>query len=138
MSNRAVVLDTNIIVSAGIHLGGAPAKIVEMVLDGELILFSCPAVIEEYLAVLNRPKFKKHLFPPAWLPSLLACGTIRLNDPAPWPLPGPDQDDLVFLALAKQERAVLLTGNVKHYPTAIRDGVIVKTPREYLDAWKDD
>lgn len=136
MSNRAVVLDTNIIVSAGIQLAGPPAMIVELALDGELLLFACPTVIEEYLEVLNRPRFKKHLFPPAWLPSLLACGTIRQDDPASWPFPGPDGDDLVFLALAKQERAVLVTGNFKHYPETIRDGVTVKSPREYLDEWR--
>lgn len=136
MINRAVVLDTNIIVSAGIQLGGPTARIVELVLDGELLLFSCPTVIEEYLEVLNRPRFKKHLFPPAWLPTLLICGTMRQEDPAPWPLPGPDADDLVSLSLAKQEGAVLVTGNLKDYPEAIREGVAVMAPREYLDAWE--
>ncbi|MBS1767225.1 MAG: putative toxin-antitoxin system toxin component, PIN family [Acidobacteria bacterium] len=135
MSTRAVVLDTNIIVSAGIQLASPPAGLVELVLDGELLLFTCPTVIEEYLEVLNRPRFKKHLFPPAWLPTLLGSGTIRPVDPPPWPLAGPDADDLVFLALAKQERAVLVTGNEKHYPEEIREGVIVQTPRAFLDAW---
>ena len=136
MTVRGVVLDTNIIVSAGIQLAGPSASILELVLDGELLLFSCPTVIEEYLEVLNRPRFKKHLFPPVWLPSLLVCGTMRSEDPAAWPHPGPDADDLVFLALAKQEGAVLITGNVKDYPLGIRAGVVVKTPREFLDEWK--
>jgi len=136
MINRAVVLDTNIIVSAGIQLAGPSAMLVELVLDGELLLFSCPEVIQEYLEVLDRPRFKKYLFPPVWLPSLLVCGTMRACDPAPWPLHGPDADDLVFLALAKQERAVLVTGNVKDYPEGIRAGVVVMTPRAFLDAWE--
>lgn len=137
MIHRAVVLDTNLIVSAGIQLAGPSAMIVELVLDGELLLFSCPTVIEEYLEVLNRPRFKKHLFPPFWLPTLLVCGTMRQVDPAPWPVPGPDADDLVFLALAKQEGAVLVTGNAKDYPEAIREGVVVTTPRAFLDGWKE-
>lgn len=131
-----MVLDTNIIVSAGISLAGASAMILELILDGELLLFTCPTILEEYFKVLNRPRFKKHLFPPAWLPTLLTCGTTRQEDPAIWPFLGPDGDDLVFLALAKQERAVLITGNLKHYPEAIRDGVTIQSPREYLDAWK--
>jgi putative PIN family toxin of toxin-antitoxin system len=133
--NRAVVLDTNIIVSGGIQLAGPSGKLIELVLDGELLLFACPTIIEEYLAVLNGPRFKKDFFPPVWLPVLLECGTLRSEDPSPWPHPGPDPDDLVFLALAKQEGAVLITGNGADYPPRIRDGVAVQTPRDYLDAW---
>ena len=135
MINRAVILDTNIIVSGGIQLAGHSGKLVELVLDGELVLFACPAIIGEYLDVLNRPRFKRYMFPPVWLPVLLECGTLRSEDPSPWPHLGPDPDDLVFLALAKQEGAVLITGNGADYPPGIRDEVSVQTPREYLDAW---
>jgi hypothetical protein len=41
----------------------------------------------------------------------------------------------VFLALARQEGAVLVTGNAADYPAAIRNGVVVQTPREFLDSW---
>ncbi len=131
MINRAIVLDTNIIISAGIQLAGPSHQIVELVLDGELLLFACPTVIEEYFEVLARPRFKKYLFPPVWLPALLECGTLRQVDPGQWPLPGPDADDLVFLALAKQEGALLVTGNIADYPETIRDGILVQTPRQY-------
>jgi len=135
MINRAVVLDTNIIVSAGIQLAGPSAKIVELVLDGELMMFTCPAVIEEYLEVLDRPRFKKHMFSPIWIPALLESGNFRTDDPPMWPFPGPDPDDLVFLAQSKRAGAVLVTGNVADYPESISDGVVVQTPRAYLDAW---
>jgi putative PIN family toxin of toxin-antitoxin system len=77
MINRAVVLDTNILVSAGIHLASPPHAIVDLVLDGELLMFLCPTVIEEYFEVLDRPRFTKYLFPPAWLPPLLECAILR-------------------------------------------------------------
>ena len=77
MINRAIVLDTNIIISAGIQLAGPSHQIVELVLDGELLLFACPTVIEEYFEVPARPRFKKHSFPPVWLPALLECGPLR-------------------------------------------------------------
>ena len=134
--NRAVVLDTNVIVSAGIHLGGPSGMIVELVLDGELLMFACPAVIEEYLEVLARDRFAKHMFPPVWLPRVLRVTTLHQVDPDPWSVPGPDADDLVFLALAKSVDAILVTGNLKDYPEAIRQGVQVLSPREFLDQWK--
>ncbi len=130
-----MVVDTNIVVSAGIHLGGAPAKILDLVLEGELQVFTCPTVVEEYIEVLNRPRFAKYLFPPLWLPIFLRCCIAREQDPPPWPMAGPDLDDLVFLALAKQAGAVLITGNIDDYPEAIRMGVEVVTPRAYLDAF---
>jgi putative PIN family toxin of toxin-antitoxin system len=138
MINRAIVLDTNSVISAGIQLAGPSHKIVELVLDGELLLFAGPTVIEEYFEVLAKPRLKKYLFPPVWLPALLECATLRQEDPAPWPLPGPDADDLVFLALAKQEGALLVTGNVADYPEAIREGVMVQTPSQCLDAWVEE
>ena len=134
--NRAVVLDTNVIVSAGIHLGGPSGVIVELVLDGELLMFICPTIIEEYMEVLARERLAKHMFPPVWLPRLLRVTTLHPANPAPWPVPGPDDDDLVFLALAKSEDAILVTGNLKDYTEAIRQGVMVLSPREYLDQWK--
>lgn len=136
--NRALVLDTNVIVSAGIHLGGPAGMIVELVLDGELLMFVCPAIIEEYLEVRARDRFIKHMFPPVWLPRLLRVTTLHPEDPAPWPAPGPDADDLVFLALAKNVDAILVTSNLKDYPEAIRQGVQVLSPREFVDQWKGE
>jgi predicted nucleic acid-binding protein len=137
MINRAIILDTNVLVSAGIHLASPPHAIVDLVLDGELLMYLCPTVIDEYFEVLDRPRFTKYGFPPAWLTPLLECGILRAEDPGPWPHPGPDADDLVFLDLAKQEGAVLVTGNLADYPERIRDGVAVQTPREFLDAWDE-
>ena len=54
-------------------------------------------------------------------------------EPVPWPHDGPDPDDLVFLALAKATGTVLVTDNITDFPAAIRAGVTVMTPAEYLD-----
>lgn len=45
---------------------------------------------------------------------------------------GPDGEDLVFLGLARATGAQLVTGNLKDFPTAIREGVQVRSPAEYL------
>jgi hypothetical protein len=54
-------------------------------------------------------------------------------DPDPWPLVGPDPDDLIFPALARHTGATLVTGNPADFPEAIRQGAQVMGPREYLD-----
>lgn len=140
--NRAVVLEPNIIVSAGIHLAGPAGMIVDLVLDGELLMFVCPSIIQEYLEVLARERFAKHMFPPVWLPRLLRVTTLHPADPSQGsvlgPVPGPGDNDWVFLALAKSADAILVTGKLKDYPVAIRQGVTVLSPREYVDLWKGE
>ena len=129
--SRAVVLDTNILVSAGLKPESDLARIVERVLLRQTPLHVCPSILAEYFEVLHRPRFRPNGLPPAWWPRLLQVA-FNEPEPAPWPLPGPDPDDLIFLALAKVTGAVLVTGNVAHFPEAIRDGVAVATPAGYL------
>ena len=129
--SSAIVLDTNIVVSAALKPGSDLARIVERVLLRQIPLHVCPAVVAEYREVLNRPKFSLKGLPPQWFPRLLQVA-FHEPEPTPWPLEGPDRDDLVFLALAKASGAVLVTGNLAHFPERIRDGVIVRGPAEYL------
>ena len=129
---RLVVLDTNVIVSAGIKPGSAPAKLVmDWVLDGQLQVVTSPWIIGEYLEVVHRHKFKRYGFPPQWL-EFLINESLRLPDPAAWVEGGPDPTDLPFLALARVAGAWLVTGNLKHFPETFRGGVTVLSPGEYL------
>jgi uncharacterized protein len=51
---RLVVLDTNIIVSAGIKPGSAPAKLVmDWVLEGQIQVVTSPWVVSEYREVVR-------------------------------------------------------------------------------------
>ena len=128
-----VVLDTNVLVSAGMRMGSPPAQVVEVVLLMRAPVFTCPAIEVEYHDVLGRPKFRKYGFPPPWFDLFLARA-FQQADPSPWPLTGPDADDLVFLALAHATRSVLVTGNTDDYPVQIRRGVTVMTPREWAQS----
>ena len=130
--SRALVLDTNVLVSAGLKPESDLARIVEKVLLRQAPLYVCPSIVAEYREVLNRPKFRPKGLPPAWLPRLLQVA-FHEAEPAPWPLEGPDPDDLVFLALAKATGAVLVTGNLAHFPEAVREGVDVFSPVGYLN-----
>lgn len=132
--NRSLVLDSNVLVSAALHLDGPPGLLVQAVLKRELAWFTCPAVVEEYWDVLTRPKFARLGFPPAWFEPLLKEARHLEADPPVWPLAGPDPDDLVFLALAQHTGAVLVTGNLVDFPPAIRKAVKVMAPRQYLES----
>jgi uncharacterized protein len=129
---RLVVLDTNIIVSAGIKPEGAPAKLVmDWVLEGQVQVVTSPLIIEEYRAIVERPKFHRFGFPPLWLEFLIE-ESMRLPDPVKWPHRGPDPKDTPFLALAHDAGAWLVTGNLRHFPEKLREGVTVLSPADYL------
>jgi putative PIN family toxin of toxin-antitoxin system len=129
---RLVVLDTNVIVSAGLTPTGIPAKIIsEWILEARVQPVTSPAVIREYRYVTSRAKFLPYGFPPTWL-EVLIRESLQLEDLHAWPHKLPDPDDLPFLALAHRAGAWLVTGNLKHYPVSARAGVTVISPAEYL------
>jgi len=129
--SRAVVLDTDILVSAALRPGNDIARILERVLLRQAPVYVCPSIAADYREVLNRPRSRPKGLPPAWLPRLLQIA-LHEPEPEPWPLEGPDPDDLVFRALAKAIGALLVTGNLADFPTEIRGGVVVMSPSEYL------
>lgn len=128
---RLLVLDTNILVSAGLS-SGPPAQIVARVLRRELAAITCPSILREYFDVLHRPKFRKAGFPPGWLEDLLAVVARVPLDPAVEGLDLPDPKDAVFLALARDSGAVLVTGNLRDFPEEACGGVRVVSPHDYL------
>jgi uncharacterized protein len=129
---RLIVLDTNVIVSAGIKPNSPPHRLIHsFVLEDRVRIVLCPSIVAEYREVLTRTKFAQYGFPPEWLEMLIADG-LGLPEPQAWPHPLPDPDDGCFLALAKISGAWLITGNGKHYPPSARHGVTVKSPVEYL------
>jgi putative PIN family toxin of toxin-antitoxin system len=129
---RLIVLDTNVIVSAGISAAGPPAKIVaDLVLSGMIHIVTSPRVAAEYREVVRRAKFHRYGFPPLWLEYLIE-ESMRLPDPGSWPYPCPDPKDTPFLALAHAAGAWLVTGNLKHFPESVRHGVTVVSPAYYL------
>ncbi len=129
---RLVVLDTNVIVSASISSIGAPAKIVTgWVLGGTVHIVTSPRVVAEYREVARRTKFHRYKLPPLWLEYLIE-GSTQLPDSDGWPYACPAPEDTPFLALAKAAGAWLVTGNLKHFPETVRNGVTVLSPADYL------
>jgi putative PIN family toxin of toxin-antitoxin system len=129
---RLAVLDTNVVISAGINPHGAPAAIVQdWVLEGQVQLVTCPWIVEEYRQVARRRKFAPYGFPPLWLEFLIE-ENLCLRDPDAGPLAVPDPKDAPFLTLARASGAWLVTGNLKHFPEKSRSGVVVLSPADYL------
>jgi putative PIN family toxin of toxin-antitoxin system len=129
---RLAVLDTNVMVSAGIKPSGIPAKIVmDWVLEGQVQLVTSPAVVTEYREVVRREKFQKYGFPPLWLEFAIE-ESLLLPEPALWPYACPDPKDAPFLASAHASGAWLVTGNLRHFPESALGGVRVISPADYL------
>lgn len=127
-----IVLDTNVIVSAGLKRNSIPHRLIEgWVLNGRVNVITSLPVIHEYLDVLGRSKFASLGFPPEWLDDLIGR-SILFPNPHPWPHSLPDVTDEPFLALAHSANAWLITGNLKHFPKSSRNGVKVLLPDEYL------
>ncbi|MBE0467215.1 MAG: putative toxin-antitoxin system toxin component, PIN family [Candidatus Desulforudis sp.] len=53
-----VLLDTNVVISGLLTRGGHPSRIVDLWVEGRFTAVVCPAILEEYLTVLLRPRFR--------------------------------------------------------------------------------
>jgi putative PIN family toxin of toxin-antitoxin system len=132
-----IVLDTNVFVAALLTPHGDSARLLDLVLRGELLACFDDRVMGEYIEVLARSEFG---FPPQNVESLLAHIATSGHKVTATALPSklPDPDDLMFLevALASQAEA-LITGNIRHFPATHRYGVHVIPPAEFLAWWRN-
>jgi putative PIN family toxin of toxin-antitoxin system len=131
-----VVIDTNVLVAGLLSAAGPPGWIVEAVLAGELEPAFDGAIRQEYEEVLKRPEFG---FAPARIDEILEAldrFAFIVAAAPPWPLPLPDWDDAPFLAVAWATASALVTGNLRHFPVRARRGVVVLSPREFVDRLK--
>jgi len=127
-----IVLDTNVIVSAVLTAGGTCARILDLLADGSFELCVDDRILGEYQTVLHRPELRIEADDADILIELIRS----VADPAPAvPLHVrlPDPDDVPFLEAAAATGAILVTGNLRHYPAKQRAGVRVLTPAEFLE-----
>lgn len=130
-----VVLDTNILVSALLSAFGPPARVLDLALAREIRPFYDDRILAEYIEVLARPRFGFAAEDVADVLAFLKTeGESVIALPASVTLP--DADDAPFLEVAAQAHAVLITGNMLHYPAAVRGTTRVVTPAEFLREWQ--
>jgi len=127
MNNKIkAVLDTTILVSALWSDNGNPAAIIKLMPQVIIPCFS-HAIFLEYTDVLNRSKFN---FSADNLEKLLTkikeYGEIVSTDKSD--IPFLDESDRIFYDVARASGAILITGNIKHYPAE----PFIMTPAEFL------
>lgn len=126
-----IVLDTNVLVSGLLPSKGAPARVLDLVLDGAVKVVFAGTIIHEYREVLARPKFAKTIAPDrarAVVDFIELAGECVEAPRAT--ATSPDPKDQVFLDVAVATGAVLVTGNRLDYPA----GCDVRSPAELLAA----
>ena len=131
-SDRFVVIDTNVLVSAMLKWDSNPGRIMEKVFLGEIIPVFNHAILNEYHEVLSRPKF--HL--PPDIPTHIITGIVDkgiLMEADKLIVDMPDPDDIMFFEVTMEARkdhdTFLVTGNLKHFPQK----PFIVTPRQMLD-----
>lgn len=133
---RCAVIDTNVIVSALLKWDSVPGQVLQAVFEGSVIPVYNEDILNEYRLVLNREKFH---FPKMLLEATL--NQIEILGVAEKDLVEivenmPDPKDVVFYSIAlahgKTIETHLVTGNIKHFPSA----PIVVTPRDFLEMLK--
>jgi putative PIN family toxin of toxin-antitoxin system len=129
-----VVLDTNVLVSAFLKKGSAPAAILLLAERGDISLCVSRAVMEEYEGVLRRDKFrpvgdraieylKKSRKRFIWVVPVEKITAAR-----------EDPEDNKFLECAVAAGAdYLVTGNIRHFPPKNYRGTRIVAPREFTD-----
>ena len=129
-----VVLDTNVIISALLKEGSAPALILSLALEGHIQLCVTEEIFAEYTGVLSREKFqsldqasvrkalqsiKRKSF---WVSPSTRINIIKI-----------DPEDNKFLECALEAKAhYLITGNRKHFPMAHYDQTRIMSPGDFL------
>jgi putative PIN family toxin of toxin-antitoxin system len=131
------VLDPNVLISALLSRRGAPAEILVRWHGGEFELVVSEALLAEPTRALGYPKLSARIpevDAGAFVASLRESAVLAL-DPEDPPARSSDAGDDYLLALAEQERAVLVSGD--RHLLDLRDRFPISAPRAFLEALPD-
>jgi putative PIN family toxin of toxin-antitoxin system len=130
-----VVFDTNVIVSAALYEKSLPALLLSLGLENKVRFFVSPALLNEYEAVLKRPRFKlgqrqiTELMGNINRKALIVSPTKRLNI-----LKTDEPDNRVLECAIKAKADFIITGNKRHFPFEEFKGSKIVTPREFINS----
>lgn len=118
MNQRPFIMDTNVLVAGLITQSPASptARMVDAMLDGILSFLMSPALLDEYRAVLLRPKLRRaHGLTESQVDALLSdivANAIWLEPPSDPMQSAPDVNDQhLWDLLAHVPKAILITGD---------------------------
>jgi putative PIN family toxin of toxin-antitoxin system len=129
---KSVVLDTNIVISSVISSNGNPSAIMSLVSDGEIQAYYSNEILDEYKKVLAYDRLKINSEKQVEIIEKIIEQGI-LIEPEKSDIPLPDESDRVFYDTAKDANAILITGNIKHFPN--EDFIL--TPVQFLALYSD-
>lgn len=128
-----VVLDTNVLVSSLLSRKSSPAKILDLILENQILVAYDDRILGEYEEVLSRTEL--HIPPPRML---AVIDHIELNgkyiEPETLPTDGyTDPEDIMFAEVFITSSAdALVTGNLRHYKPLLEQEALVLTPAQFL------
>jgi len=128
------VLDANVLVSALISRLGAPARLVELWLEGEFELVVCRTLLDEVERTLTQPKIRRRVASDdaaRFVQLLDELGEVVADPAGAPPIHSVDPADDYLLALAARERAPLVSGDA--HVLALGDRLPISSPREFLE-----
>ena len=127
------VMDTNVLVSGLLSPSAPPGRLLDVLLARRLRLAVDDRVELEYREAVARSRLGiEEVRRDAFLAILQFQDHVTA---LPWPHRAPlDEDDAMFLEVATETSArTVVTGNLKHFPSACRGPVTVWSPRT---AWE--
>ncbi len=129
-----VVFDTNVIVSAALYEKSLPALLLSLGLEDKVRFFISPALLNEYEAVLKRPRFKlghkevTELMGKINRKALIVTPAKRLKI-----LEADEPDNRILECAIKANADFIITGNKRHFPFEEFKGSKIVTPREFIN-----
>ena len=133
MTNPEWVIDTNVLISAALSARGAPARLVQLVLERSVLVFSQPT-FDELKTRLYRPKFDRYIsleLREAVLHDLSAAARwVEIGEPARYCR---DRSDDMFIETALVARAgVLVSGDQDVLDALAIAGLLLLNPQQAL------
>jgi uncharacterized protein len=128
------VLDANVLVSALLSREGAPAQLLQAWRSGHFELVVSPQLLGELARVFEYPKLRRRIEKAdadAFV-DLLRSAAVVAGDAGDPPRRAADPDDDYLIALAAQERAILVSGDRDLLELASR--YPVRAPRDFVDS----
>lgn len=128
---RRAVLDSNVIVS-GLGWSGAPARIVEAVLAGELVLVTSSPLLAELRRVLAYPKLAKVIPDGPRLADLVEMSSVVVEPMDAFAVVEDESDNRILEAAVAASVDYIVSGDDHLLTLGIFQDIPILTPAEFV------
>lgn len=128
---RRVVLDSNVIVS-GLGWSGAPARIMEAVLAGELVLVTSEPLLVELRRVLAYPKLARVIPDGSGLADLVELSSVVIEPASTFAVVEDESDNRVLEAAVEAGVDYIVSGDGHLLTLGTFQGIPVVTPTDFV------